>query len=252
MLRRPRRAIERVVGEGRSRHAERAGTHHGDRRRGRRHIDKLHHQRKFSSLSAQSVEVETGAAGAQPGACARGGEQVASRASRPSRCVAPDAVGQSARRALRCGRRARSVAQPPARACAVRRSGVLRVVEPAAGQRQAAAADATVEPVAQLQQRGDSRIEQPLPLARQALPVGGSRRVALAQRGERGAYVVQAQTHGLSGANEGHAAQRAARVQAVPAAAASAAEQATAFVEAQRTGRHACARRQLADREGVA
>jgi hypothetical protein len=90
----------------------------------------------------------------------------------------------------------------------------------AARQRQATAADARGEVVAQPLQRGNALIEQRLPLRRQALPVGGVGGAAVAQAGQRRFDLLQAQAHRLGRADEGHTAQRAARVDAVAAAAA--------------------------------
>jgi hypothetical protein len=139
-------------------------------------------------------------------------------------------------------------------ACAAARRGglVVRVVQRAALERQAAAADARVELVAQLGQRGDARIEQRPPVARQPGPVCRRRRAFAGQSRERSANLIQGQSDRLRDASLSSASQRRSRVTPPSRLAAATAQQAFCLVIAQRAGRHAGALCKRTDRNPVA
>src|SRR5215210_9581145 len=90
----------------------------------------------------------------------------------------------------------------PAGARALLRRDVLRVLQPAARERQAAAADAGGQPVAEPLEGGDLLVEAGAPSPAQALPVARRRRAALGQGGQRAADLGEREADVLGGPHE--------------------------------------------------
>src|SRR5690606_38927799 len=131
-------------------------------------------------------------------------------------------------------------------------SGVVVGVEQAAGpQRQAAAADAAVEAVAQALDEGDLLVEAGAPGARDAGPVvlGGGARVG--QLGQGVADLVEGQAHPLGDPDERDPAQHVALVAALVAGGAGRRDEPLGLVVAQGGGGHARAFAHRADAQGV-
>lgn len=84
---------------------------------------------------------------------------------------------------------------------------VAGVPDPAHAEREAAAADAAVERVAQAGEHLDLLVEPGAPRAGEAGPVGGGRRALLGQAGERGADLAQRQPDALGDPDEADASQ---------------------------------------------
>ena len=157
------------------------------------------------------------------------------------------------RRAVR-GRRRVLTAQPGrqvgrARAAGPRRVG--RVGDRAPVQRQAAAADAGVEPVAQRDEGVDLVVEPIPPAARQPRPVGPGRRPPGRQRCQRRGHLVEAQPDVPRGPDEGEPAQRAPLEPALPARCPGRGQQPEPLVVADRRAGEAAPPGDLADGQQV-
>src|SRR5690606_15800382 len=130
--------------------------------------------------------------------------------------------------------------------------GAVVGVEHAADvEREAAAADAGVEVVAEALEERDALVEERAPAGGEPFPLARRGGAFLGEGGERGADVVEGEADTLRGLDEGEAAEDVATVAALVAGVAGGGDQTAVLVEAQRRGGEAGARGGLADREEV-
>jgi L-fuculose-phosphate aldolase len=123
--------------------------------------------------------------------------------------------------------------------------GVVRVHQLADAQRQAAAADAAGEPVAQPLQLADPLVQVGAPLRRQPGPVPGGGSPAGGQPGQGVGDPAERDSDLLRGADERHPAQRRPRVAALVARGAAGGDETPFLVKAQRRDSYPAARREL-------
>lgn len=128
---------------------------------------------------------------------------------------------------------------------------VVRVGQRTVLQREAAAADAVRQMIAQAPELGDALVEFGAPGLGEPGPVLAVGRALLRQLGEGVADAGERDPDALRGAHEGHPAQRVAAVAALVAGGAAAGDQALGLVEVERGDGHAAARGELADGEFV-
>ena len=129
------------------------------------------------------------------------------------------------------------------------RGAVDRVEEAAGAEREAAAADAGGEVVADALEQRDALLDVVPPGAREALPVALRRRLAGGQQRQRGADRGQRDARRSARLDDGDAAQDGALVAALVAVASLRVDQPLGLVEAQGRGRDAAALRDLSDRQ---
>src|SRR5581483_7728691 len=130
--------------------------------------------------------------------------------------------------------------------------GAVAWVEQAAAlEREATAADAAGELVAQALERLDAALQLVVPAGREALPVNGRRVAAVRQGSEGAAHRLERDAHALGDLDDGDAPQHAAPVAPLIAGRARRRDQAERLVVAQRRGRDAAAPRQFRDRQLV-
>src|SRR5262245_3974676 len=126
------------------------------------------------------------------------------------------------------------VTDPVARAGTQPRGTVVRIGEPTAVERQAAAADAFAEPGLQPLQFCNSCIDPCRPSARQTLPVVAGRRTVRRQFGEFGADLIERQADPLGKDNEGDPPQGCFRIAAMAGPGPLRPYQPALFIEAKR------------------
>src|SRR5215471_15431929 len=129
------------------------------------------------------------------------------------------------------------------------RRAIAGVGEPAAIEREAAAADALGEARFQPPELGDPLADPRRPARRERRPVGPLGHAVVRQRGELGPDLLERQPDLLREDDEGDAPEHGPRVAAVPGVGADRPDQPLLLVEPQRRGRDPAARRHLADGE---
>src|SRR6266498_331295 len=128
---------------------------------------------------------------------------------------------------------------------------VVGIEQTARLEREAAAADARVEPSADRLERLDAHVELLAPAAREPLPVALRRRASLGKGVERATDPLERDAGGLARPHESHAAERDCGIAALVAVGSVSGDQALPLVEAERRLGDAAPVRELADRKFV-
>src|SRR5881392_4466013 len=145
--------------------------------------------------------------------------------------------------------RSRTVLSEVVRSCASGGCFVVGVEQVALVDREAAAADARRQAVAEGLESLDAGVEVVSPLVREALPVLAARRAPRGEAFERASDVGERHSRCSAGLDERDAAQDGAVVAALVAVGSRRLDQAMALVEPQRRGCDPASRRDLSDRE---
>src|SRR5665213_3234539 len=140
-----------------------------------------------------------------------------------------------------------SIAQQEARAGAGAGGAIPGIVEAAAGEREASAADAAVEQVARPLEHSDPALECGADAAADGLPIAARRRPALRQRAQHGADLRQRQAELLGDQGKGEPPDVGPRVAPLVAARADRHQETARLVVADRRHRHPGAPGKLAN-----